>query len=403
MTFTTDAILSGDYGLNRSYDIISPVGTSHEDEKNRFGPVIGPALQAGAGLNRPLAMTGFGPGKVFCAQYYGQPRVFDINTDGVFTVSQSIPIAYQNANAGDGMRYCVDADYNGTDKVAITTYSHHCVKVYNTSDWSLAFVIGTVQSAGATSAGKLYNPRSARWLPNGNLIVASYNGAGDSGGAGGINHGHITEYDGTTGALIANRMVQGSGTSATGTNRVYRPMQAVPDPTDPNILWVNEYGRNKILKVDMTTWLTVGEIFGTATAQISSPWSFGVGTDKLFIGNNGSRQECVILNKSDGSEHAVFTKTETGHGGAYSYGSFFECQPGYVLIPDWNINQVIRIPIEKQTTVSYNAPAAIPTGWEIERVFVTANMVMDELTWVADIPVSDLSSIGDVAVLIKRT
>ena len=108
----------------------------------------------------------------------------------------------------DGYRYVWGGDINADNtKLALVMYGHDCVRVFNYTTGAVLWTFGDGINGNAED-DRLYNPYDAVWLPNGNLLVSSYNGTGEV-ATGSNNYGFVVELDGTTGAVVEIRLEYG--------------------------------------------------------------------------------------------------------------------------------------------------------------------------------------------------
>jgi len=108
----------------------------------------------------------------------------------------------------DGYRYVWGGDINADNtRLALVMYGHDCVRVFNYTTGAVMWTFGDGTNGNAED-GRLYNPYDAVWLPNGNLLVSSYNGTGEV-ATGSNTYGFVVELDGATGALVEIRLEYG--------------------------------------------------------------------------------------------------------------------------------------------------------------------------------------------------
>lgn len=346
-------------GTTRDWEIIAPVDDSHMGIVDEIGPKIGRAFHG------PLMHYVTGgqldeSGALWIASYYAQMQ----RLNGALEVDFTPNIAYQAPARGNGIAYLQDMSLttDSSKLLLAVSYAHHCVKVYDRETGQLISTIGIPNGAGNIADGRLYNPHSALRLSNGNIVVSSYNGRGD----GATNHGSLTEWDVSTAqaTLVATRMAFVSGgQSAVGTNIVYRPMRIIWD-NDGTHIWVSEYGRGRILKVNIQTWITE-DILNAPSGVGTIGGSYGLTQlqDGTIVVASNSKARIVGINPVTKAE--VFTIDPADYGASQvGLRGVFEIKPGYIAWADWN-TQAIYVTRVADVTIQFAAPS-VPSGWQIE-------------------------------------
>jgi len=367
MTSILDIIGGG--RTNKDWQTIAPVSAEHEAVYNKLGPRIGRSIQ---GNLMHYATGGMKDenGDLWISSYYQQVHRL---TPGL-EIDYTPAIDYQAPASGDGVAYlqdmCVTTD--GSELILACSYGHHCVRVYNRNTGALISTIGVPNGTGALDAGRLDNPHSALRLPNGNIIVSNYNG--DVSGT--TNRGHITEWDisAPVATFVASRMdfSHNGGVSEVGSSAIYGPMRIIWD-NDSSHIWVSEYRRARILKIDPTTWQTV-DIIHTPTGSPSIGNSFGLcqmedGT--LVVAANAGRK-VIGINPETKAVAFIIDPAEYG-GSANTMRGVFEIEPGFIAWSDWS-TQMIYVSAVGDYSVQYEAPE-IREGYEI--VNMPAGMTAD--------------------------
>ena len=145
-------------------------------------------------------------------------------------------------NYPDSYGYLRGGDINADNtKLSLVCYGRHSVRCFDYSTGNVLWTFGD-GSPGFSSDGRLYNPRDAAWLPNGNLMVSSYNGR-EGTTSNTSNVGVIVELDGSTGALVATHLEYGPGGGFFNRGECYYPTgMAMFD----DHLYVCSFGRNEI-------------------------------------------------------------------------------------------------------------------------------------------------------------
>ncbi len=229
-------------------------------------------------------------GKRVLISLYSHPRELDATGAPVGTTQLAVTYAGMNAT-NQYMQYVWAAADNGS-LIAMVSYTRHFVKFYDRDAWLSGAAsnpvasIGVYNGAGHVSAGKLYNPRDIKALPNGNWLIASYNGNNDTGGQSN-NQGYVSEWD-SAGNLVAVRVVP-QGTPVAG-ERVIVPKANYPsrlefDPDNPNILYIQNHTFG-ITAIDMTTW----SVITTHESVVNAPVALnakGIGFRKIAAAKGG--------------------------------------------------------------------------------------------------------------------
>lgn len=408
MTFGEESIVPYP---TKGYETAQVQGGTWEDMKTQQGKAIYSHKNPSFAINRLGLFKHLGNQEFMCCQYYGHPiRIKDTGNGGFVLLERYTNIPYQNPTSSNtGFAYDSGMDYDQTSQLLVrVSWARHVVRVYDMANGGVLWgEVGEDSDAngsfeaGHVSANKLYNPRSALIIGT-KLFISSYNGYGENG----TNHGHITEYDLTNvigGKIqkVATRMeFTGDGQSGVGNNKVYRPMDIQLDPNDNTLVWVNDYGRNRLLLVKIQPdggWLTERVIHSPAIPAeyqelntytlFSGSWSFGVGDNYLYVYSN-SYNLLTILNKSDGTVYDIIdnfhrdkSKPTFSHGGHASYGRIVEYTDTTgklaILLFDWNHNCVHKLYVEKEVDIPVEA-INLPNNWQVGEVITPANSEYDQ-------------------------
>jgi len=377
----------------KDWEVISPVDNSHEATVALIGPRIGRSIHG----NLFHYVTGGQydeDGKLWISSYYAQMQRLNSSLEVEFTPN----IAYQAPSSGEGTAYLQDMSLttDGSKLLLAVSYAHHCVKIYDRDAGTLISTIGIPNGSGNIADGRLRNPHSAIRLTNGNIVVSSYNGFGSNS----TNHGSISEWDVSTpiATLVATRMEFLTGTSGVGNNIVYRPMRIFIDKDDTNILWISEYGRGKILKVNMTTWLTE-EVFThpIGVSTIASSYGLCQMVDGTIVAASNSAKRIVGINPTN---HEMVFDIDTTNYGASANGmrGVFEFSPGYIAWADWT-TQLIYISKVANVDVQYQTPSIID-GWEVEQSLFPESMDANYVMSVKDHEIT--SKVQPVAIMSRK-
>jgi len=149
-------------------------------------------------VNRPRALRQVG-NEIWVGNYSTAIARFDENWSflgywGRYANPNNTPDG--QAGLGD---FVVDP---ANDLVVIACQSYHRVRAFSMTTMQPLWDFGD-GIAGNYGQGRLYNPYSVELLPNGNILVASYNGRGVVGGTTGSNDGFLAEIDAATGNAVA--------------------------------------------------------------------------------------------------------------------------------------------------------------------------------------------------------
>lgn len=384
---STDALVNGAIGANRDWEVIAPLNNNHKMLGSALGAKISREIH-GAAIYYPVGLSKNAGGNIVVANYYAQPQVFDASGNHLAT----LPITYQDATQGDGIRYLfgVTIDH-ASGKIAACSWARGMCRVY-TSAGALLFSIGVWGSNGNVADGKLTYPRTAVWLPNGNLLVVSYGGVGD----GCTNQGHVTEYDGNTGALVATRLGYFSnGQAYVGSNDILRPIDAVIDPDDSTKLWVSVYGRTKIARVDMSTW-KIEEVYTGQYNNIAAPYGLCIASDGTIVVCSHTHKSLVGINPIDHSIMFDFDLEEAL--GFTTARDVIEIGAGRYAVAGYDTHEIAFVQ-PGNVVVPYTAPT-VASGWEIAAEFLPSafDLATAELT----ISSGQLDDVSNLTILKRR-
>ena len=349
-------------GQGRDWQVIQPANTDHEALSAAIGAKIGRTIQ-GTLMHYVTGGAFDEDGNLWISSYYN--KMHRLNEQ--LQIDYTPDIAYESPDAGDGTAFLQDMSVtkDGSRLLLAVSYGRHCVRVYSQDDGALISTIGVPGQNGNISDGMLWNPHSAVRLANGNIIVSSYNGFGESA----TNHGTITEWDVSTPAaqLVATRMeFVGDGVSTVGTNKIFRPMRMILDKDDPAVIWISEYGRGKILKVDTSSWVTV-DIINPPTEVLDIRNSFGLTqmSDGTMVVASNIRQKIIGINPVTKEQVFEIDPKSYGSSGSQMRG-VFEISPGHIAWADWS-TQLIYCAQAARFDIAYVPPTVQP-GWEVERL-----------------------------------
>lgn len=393
MSFTTDATVSltTNTSLTRDWKVISPLNNNHQSIVNQIGVRLSPTLNPGI-INRASGFARDGADLVVF-NYSDQPQRFtkDLNLSYVDTYQ----VPYGNPdNTNDTIAFSYGGSVTST-QVAVASYARHVVRVYDRNTGVMQYEIGVPNDPGDVIDNKLYNPRKTLWLPNGNLLVCSYRGLGN----GATGEGHISEYNGSTGAFVQTHLAYlQDGEPEIGTNDIYRPLDMDFDLSNANKIWVSVYGRNKVVLVDITNNYDVELIVASqAGFSLTNPWGIApLSNGNIAVASDASD---TILGINPTTQSLEWEIEVLKYGGLGGVRDVIELIPGYIVFCDWNTNVVFVAKIPGNTTIPYSAPT-IENGWEVDPNYISPGL--DTNGWNYTVDDIDLAGVGDLTVLLRR-
>lgn len=331
--------------LCREWQAIKRLNDNYKAIANKIGAKLTRSYWDGTIINQPSAMAFDGNGNLVVANYYGQTYRFtnDWQIDLIF------PIAYEEPDLSNGIAFSLGFAVNAT-KIAIASYARHLVRIYDRFSGAILAQIGIYGQAGNAVDGKLFNPHKLVWLDNGNLLVCCHSGTGIGAG----NQGHITEYDGSSGALIATRAGYfGNGQSRIGTNIVYKPYDI---KLEADYLWVTELLRDRVLKINTATWLIEDIYYG-----IDYPRAICFLSDGNFAVASGTTNKIYGVEPDHSIIWSIDCSKICVSGG---FRDLIEIEPGYLAFTDSEGGTLTVVPIEPELQVDF-APIPALDGYEV--------------------------------------
>ena len=320
-------------------------------------------------INRPHPI-GMDGEDLVCVQYYDDPCVLSISSDGEYQYKEQLPATYQNptaANTGIGYAYggCLDRENN---RLSIASWARHIVRQYDL-DGNLMFTIGVPSSYGNVDDGKLRYPSTTFYTPEGELAVVSYHGKG----AGCTSWGHITCYDATTGEFIATRSGSfGARGTQPETGGTYLPNDAA---VAGDKLYVSVYGRSKVAVLDMSTtdadgywpviktlYLPSTALFGSNNSSTCANWGICTITGGLIAVYSLRNNEIYGINPDSGETEWTIDLKKEGYQGDCR--RILEIEPGFIVMGSWGSSLLQVVPVPGALTEQYEVPS-IPDGWEV--------------------------------------
>ena len=320
--------------------------------------IIGKKLNSlsfgGNTINSPTGLA-LDEGKIVVINHY--QKAYRFSSD--WSIDKIYPIPVQDpTDSNQGISYSFGIDFDRgnapdeTTKVSIASWSRHLVRIYDKLTGQKLFQIGEYNDPGNVIDGKLRYPRRAIWLPNGNLLICSHQGIGD----GGTGDGHLSEYDGSTGNFIATRLKYYSdGDSAIGKDIIYRPIDA---KLHDGFLWVSEFGRNRILKINIDSWLVEDIFYAPHGSSINGTWAITITNDSVLVCAANSLERLVGI---DLNTRSLAFEIPLCSG---NFRDVIEISPGYLAVTEWNSKALYVVPTIKNIQIAYE-PYTIPDGFEI--------------------------------------
>ncbi len=309
-------------------------------------------------------------------------------------------------NAPDGYKYVRSfAVDEANDRIYIAMEWRHRIRAFtlSTGDFLWEFGDGT---AGNLKDNRLYNPMDIELLPNGNVLVASYNGYGYDPGADeeGIGHGHITEFNGTTGQLIKSRLMyktKGNGWQ-----------HEVASPTRARILsdgrlYISLYHRHHMAVWNPETWEYEATYSKPAGFDIEGVYPRGMTLSldgsELVIACNGPKMLVTLgIEDRDYKWHSGYSEWDDRKQAVNNIAAFsdiWDVLPmgnDHYLVADYGNNRIQLVPNTKDTTIQCNAK--IPDGYKVIWSPEGYNATDNTLT----IPHSKVNNYDKIHLLLER-
>lgn len=367
----------------RDWQIIKRISSNHNEVAAAIGKKLDNNSFGGGVINAPAGLA-TDEGKIVVINHFEKAYRFssDWSIDKVYPIPLQDPV-----DDSIGIAYSFGIDFSTDNKVAIASWSRHIIRVYDKLTGVKLFQIGQYDDAGNVADNKLYYPRRALWLPNGNLLVCSHQGSGQSA----TGEGHLSEYNGTTGEFIATRLkYYDDGDSKIGKDIVYLPIDI---KLHDDYLWVAEFGRSRILKINLTTWLVEDIFYAPHGTNINGTWAINITSDNVLVCAATESQRLVGIDLT--TRAAVFNI-------ALCTGNFrdvIEVSPGYLAVTEWNAQALYVVTTSDKIKVAYE-PYTIPEGFQIALETVPANY--DLTTNLLSIDIDKIDCIPDQLVINYR-
>lgn len=382
-------------GAGRHYEIIGTINDDHLAVADTIGARIGDSIQDP--ITQPVGGMRDENGDLWIACDNSPMRRM---TDGL-EIEFTPAITVENAQNGDGIDDLIDMSMatDGSGWLLPCSWTDDVCRVYDRDTGQLISTIGVPGAAGNIEDGRLTNPHSALRLSNGNILVSSFNGEGNPAASA---NGSITEWDVSTetATLVAVRLLaSGNQISAVGLNVIQSPAKMIFDNDDPNSIWVSEYDRGRVTKIDTTNWL-VSDIIEAPSGVPEMRRSYGLCQmqDGTIVVSPSLGRRVYGINPI--TKALVFEITPELYGSqSNNFRGLFEIEPGVIAWTDWSSQHIYSAPIS-DIQVEYEEPP-VPTAWEIieERLPQGFDLTTRTLT----IPPYDVGRIPDeIVVLLRR-
>lgn len=385
----------------RSWHILSPDTDLHVRVQNEVGSRVSQDLFPQL-VNRPTAIQVLPNGKIVIYNYYQRQQKFTSD----YAAVGDIGITYQNpTEENEGIGYLFGGKINTSQtRVALASWARHVVRVYDLDDpTTYLFEIGVPASGGHVADGKIGNPFDVVWLPNGNLLVSCYTYRG----ANGTNHGHVSEYSGDTGQLVASRLEFGGLNSNTGfvtQGGVYRPGRMHVDSVGK--LWLINHGRNEIGRFNMTPnehgyYQFEAAYYSPAGTNWGSLYGICLSSNEQTV-IVGSRNDQRIYGLDIETHAAMFIiePAKMGLGTDFRDVRLLKHQDGadYVIFSDWSRHSVCVVRCSETEQIAYTIPTP-PIGMSIDNATDSLSPQLNTETGILSVQTHELDHVGDLVVL----
>lgn len=292
------------------------------------------------------------------------------------------------------------------DRIYIAMEVRHMVRAFRLSDGAFIWQFGNGQ-AGHLEDSKLYNPQDVELLPNGNVLITSYNGYGydPDDDIEGIGHGHVSEFSGLTGSLVKSRIMyltNGNGWQHEVSNPNRARIQA------DGRLYVSAYNRHHISVWNPETWEYIATYSKPAGFDIDGIYPRGMtlslDQQELVVVCNGPKM-LVTLGVEDfdykwhsGSSEWDDRKQATNSIGGFS--DIWDVLPvgaDRYLVADYGNNRIQIVPNNNRIAIPYNLtiPQGFKVVWKPDGYDLTSNTLT--------LPYNTAQAQGDIYLLLERT
>ncbi len=357
-----EAALSAD----RIWIKAEPANQDHKTLLARIG-VVHSGYRDHGRINRPTAIRKVG-GEYWVASYYQRIARFDANWTflgwwpGAWGADHA---AGQYSNVED---FAVD---EANDRLFAALGGRHRVMAFQLSDGSHLWTWGD-GTPGDYADNRPNTPRSVELLPNGNVAVAVWNGAGPAG----VAAGYVAELDGTAGTAVAARLERKTD-GFPWNGEVDRPIRI---RLLNGRLYVSLYYLNggMVGVFDPTTWQPI-ETYTQPQGwdvQSVSPWGLclddpdpAAATELVVCANSPKVIVALGLTDHDYKWHAGEQRWDDRAGADNIPGELHDIRDvlplggGLFAVADYGNNRIMVLPRFNTMSVPYTV--AMPTGYRL--------------------------------------
>ena len=379
----------------RDWQIIKPLNDDHLAIAAKTGLRIGNVLNVGS-VSDATGAAYDEEGRLWIVSFnnFG-PRRLNENLE----VDLVPPITYgTSSTTNDWVRWQNNLSMtdDGTKLILACNYTGDCVRIYQRESGELLSTIGIPGAGGNLDAGRVNSPHSAIRLPNGNIVVSCFQARGP----GATGDGSISEWDVSTpiATLVATHMqfdAAQAGQSAVGNNQVFRPMEMFWDP-DQQHVWISEYGRGRILKVDTNTWSTV-ELFESATggADLRDSYSVALFSNNVVAAAPNRSGRIAGLDRDTRQQVWEIDVVKYTGNSVPALRDCFEIEPGFAAWFDTTANGMFVAPIEP-IVIPYE-PITLEPGFAVETSNLPGNFDIE--TFELTVQGYELDQVGPLVIL----
>ncbi len=387
-----------------------PINDAHTTYLKSVGVKIGSKESLSAGINRPTYALNYKNDEILMLQYYGQPKI--ISKDG--SIVGTIDIPYDSKFLNDGMAYVTGGDYletnslfTSSERLVVASYGAHLIRAYTNVNgkFKLDFTIGTPSTYDDdfTTTGLLRYPKDVKWLPNGNILVSVSYGRT----SGEINRGHVSEFDGTSGAFIRTWLQNTTNgiKSAIGGNECRRPGNMCHDPLDSNAIYIVEVDGYKILKIDLTTRLIVEEYYPPANIRGYNIQAMGIIDNGKTLVFSNDRYKLIAMDIE--TREIVWIKDannddfSASHSGNFTYTNILEIDDKRFIVSDWERNRMLFDTKINEYFIQYKPAFFDTTVWRVDKMEGVVG-TPDYSTFSTLVNPKDLHRVSEVHAILTR-
>jgi len=272
--------------------------------------------------------------------------------------------------------FAVDTTNN---RIYIAMEWRHIVRSFNLETGEFLWQYGD-GSPGHMKDNRIWNPVDVEVLPNGNVLICSYNGYGQIGEDEGANHGFLVEVDSSTGQAVACRKMYKPNTDGNAwSDSVSNPIRA-RILSDGN-LYVSMYNRHHVGCWDPETWDYVDSFTKPQGMDVGSVYPRGLCLTHYTL-NELTREALVVACNGPKSLGAVDKETHslvwlTGYGdwddkreaennplSLWDIWDVLEIEPGFYAVADYGNNRISIVPSQMTVEIEFkNIPDDVEIKW----------------------------------------